>query len=162
MRLSILLLSGLALATQVACSSSQTSSEVEVPVQKRPVAAAPASINLPELITHNIDYVRRRLGRPQEAADELVGADPSAAQLKATKGEGWINTFDVQGTTLVVTFNARNRKVSDMVLMGTNEDQLMQRGRLTLNDPAYIVLSIPEPGQMNKVRGVRIVPRHVP
>jgi hypothetical protein len=42
--------------------------------------------------------------------------------------------------------------------MGTNEEELMQLGNLSPTAPNYIVLSIPEPGQLNKVRGVRIVP----
>jgi hypothetical protein len=158
MRVPILLLAGLTLGFLAACSRSQTPSETEAPQQSQSKTAQTASIDLPELVKHNIDYLRRQLGPPQEAADEVIGADPTAAQLRATKGEGWINTFRRQGSTLIVTFNARTRKVSDIVLMGTNEEDLMRLGNLSTTAPNYIVLSIPEPGQLNKVRGVRIVP----
>ncbi|WP_303311858.1 hypothetical protein [Hymenobacter sp. BT730] len=158
MRVRPLLLAGLMLGLLAACSRSQTSSESERPLQKQPGTAQPASIDLPKLVQHNIDYLRRQLGPPMEAADEIVGADPSPAQLKATKGEGWINTFRTQGSTLIVTFNARTRKVNDIVLMGTNEEELMRMGNLSPTASHYIVLSIPEPGQINKVRGVRIIP----
>ncbi|MCR5889289.1 hypothetical protein LRS06_16250 [Hymenobacter sp. J193] len=142
------------------CMNSQTASEAERPAAERGTAVAPGKLDAGSLLKRNIDQLRRQLGQPQEASDELVGADPNADQMKSTNGEGWINTFQTEGNTLVVTFNARNRRVSDIVLVGENEDDLMLRGGLMMTSPDYIVLPLPDGGgESGKVKGVRIIPR---
>ncbi|QIX60460.1 hypothetical protein FY528_17795 [Hymenobacter lutimineralis] len=142
------------------CMNSQNASETERPAAERGTAVTPGKLDVASLLKRNIDQLRRQLGQPQEASDELVGADPNADQMKSTNGEGWINTFQTEGNTLVVTFNARNRRVSDIVLVGSNEDDLMLRGGLMMTSPDYIVMPISDGGpESNKVKGIRVIPR---
>ncbi|SMB98072.1 hypothetical protein SAMN00120144_4165 [Hymenobacter roseosalivarius DSM 11622] len=75
------------------------------------------------------------------------------------KDEGWVNTFETGGVTLVVTFNARTRKVRDIVMTGNNEEELMQRGNLTLTASSYIVLPVFAPEAATTLLGVRVIKR---
>ncbi|GAA4384388.1 hypothetical protein [Hymenobacter koreensis] len=116
------------------------------------------NIDISALVGRNIDQVRRTLGRPQEEG-QTIGAEPTKDQMRATKGEDWINTFDYRGSTIVVTFNARTRKVRDLVLVGTDEEELMRRGQLSLVSTDYVVLPVNNPTAPTKITGVRVVAR---
>ncbi|MCC2546710.1 hypothetical protein LJY25_09675 [Hymenobacter sp. BT175] len=149
-----LLLLGLA-----ACTGTQNASENRDPMAQQPTVINPSPIDMPALVGRNIDQLRRSLGAPLETKDEAIGLEPTAEQMKTTKGEDWINTFEKNGSTLVVTFNARTRKVLDVVLVGSDEDELMRRGNLSLTAPNYIVLPVSDPKNTQKLVGVRIVSR---
>ncbi|RPD47744.1 hypothetical protein DNI29_09885 [Hymenobacter sediminis] len=151
--LPLLLLLGLA-----ACSGSQTVSEANMPTTQ-PAASPPAAVDVPALMGRNIDQIRRVLGNPRETQDQKVGPEPTAEQMKATKGEDWINTFERNGVTIVATFNARNRKVRDLVLIGTDEDEILQKGNLSLTASEYIVLPVVNPQNNREIVGMRIVDR---
>lgn len=152
--LPLLLLLGLA-----ACSGSQTVSEVKTLTAGTGAAAPAVVVDVPTLMGRNIDQVRRVLGPPREHQDQKVGPEPTPEQLKATHGEGWINTFERNGTTLVVTFNARTRKVRDLVLIGTDEDEILQKGNLSLTATEYIVLPVVNPQNNREIVGMRVVDR---
>ncbi|UOQ52462.1 hypothetical protein [Hymenobacter cellulosivorans] len=150
----VLLLSGVA-----ACTGSQNASENSAPRTEQGTAANPSQLDMPSLVGKNIDQVRRALGKPQESKDEAIGMEPNAEQMKSTKGADWINTFEKNGSTIVVTFNAKSRKVLDMVLIGSDEDELMRRGNLVMTAPEYIVLPVPDPKRPQAISGVRMVSR---
>jgi hypothetical protein len=150
----VLLLSGLA-----ACTGTQTASEKSSPNLGEAGSARPNTLDMPALVGRNIDQVRRVLGTPRETKDEINGLEPTAEQLKANIGEDWINTFEKNGSTVVVTFNAKTRKVLDMVLIGASEDELMRRGNLSLTAQNYIVLPVTDPKDAEKVSGLRVVSR---
>lgn len=150
----LVLLTGLA-----SCSGSQTVSETTSPAPAPGSTAPAAVIDIPALVGRNIDQVRRVLGTPREARDQKVGAEPTAEQMKATKGEDWINTFEHQGTSLIVTFNARTRKVRDLVLVGTDEDEILQNGNLSLTATDYILLPVANPRNNRELIGMRVVAR---
>jgi len=150
----VLLLSGMA-----ACTGTQTASEKAAPKGEASPVARPNTLDMPTLVGRNIDQIRRTLGPPQETKDEAIGLEPTAEQMKATKGEDWINTFEKNGSTVVVTFNAKTRKVLDMVLIGSNEDELMRRGNLSLTAQNYLVLPVTDPKNADKVSGLRVVSR---
>ncbi|RYU74776.1 hypothetical protein [Hymenobacter persicinus] len=150
----VLLLSGLA-----ACTGTQTASEKSAPDLGSASSVRPNAVDMPALVGRNIDQVRRALGPPTETKEEAIGMEPTAEQMKATKGEDWINTFEKNGSTVVVTFNAKTRKVLDMVLIGSNEDELMRRGNLSLTAQNYIVLPVTDPKNAEKVSGLRVVSR---
>ncbi|MBX0288954.1 hypothetical protein K3G63_00805 [Hymenobacter sp. HSC-4F20] len=147
------------LAGLTSCSGSQTVSETTSPAPGTVGAAPAVAIDVPALVGRNIDQVRRVLGTPREARDQKVGAEPTAEQMKATKGEDWINTFERQGVTLVATFNARTRKVRDLVLVGTDEDEILQNGNLSLTATDYIVLPVANPQNNRELIGMRVVAR---
>ncbi|SHI93278.1 hypothetical protein SAMN02745146_1953 [Hymenobacter daecheongensis DSM 21074] len=150
----MLLLSGLA-----ACTGTQTAVEKSAPNASQPSAMRPAMLDMPALMGRNIDQVRRALGPPTETKTQAIGIEPTPEQMRSTKGEDWINTFEKNGSTVVVTFNARTRKVLDMVLIGAEEDELMRRGNLSLTAPDYLVLPVADPKNANKISGLRVVSR---
>jgi hypothetical protein len=145
------------------CMGSQSATETLV--SKAPPRSAsardrlPVAVDVPQLIGLNIDELRKMLGPAYESTSEKMGLEPTAEQLKATKGEGWVNTFDYHGRTLVVTFHALTRKVRDIVLIGSNEDELLQVGHLSLTASNYIVLPVPDSQSTTQISGLRVVGR---
>ncbi|TLM89083.1 hypothetical protein [Hymenobacter jeollabukensis] len=132
---------------------------VESPAPGRPGHSNSRPLNVAALVGRNIDQVRQRLGPPRETRQQPVGLEPTAEQLRATRGEGWINTFEKDGTTIVVTFNARTREVQDLVLVGSNEDELLRRGNLDFVADNYLVLPVTDPAAPSRIMGVRVVAR---
>ncbi|MCC3159586.1 hypothetical protein LJ737_20260 [Hymenobacter sp. 15J16-1T3B] len=132
---------------------------LENAVPDRTTRAAARSLNVAALVGRNIDQVRQRLGPPRETRQQAAGPEPTPEQLRSTRGEGWINTFEKDGVTLVVTFNARTREVNDLVLVGTNEDELLRRANLDFVNDDYLVLPVTNPAEPSKIMGVRVVKR---
>ena len=147
------------LAGTAACSGSQTASERSSPTAGSVEAARVATVDLPDLMGRNIDQVRRRLGAPNEGKDQAIGLEPTAEQMQSTKGQDWINTFEQNGLTIVTTFNARTRKVRDMVVVGSDEDEILRRANLSLTAPNYMVLPVVNPNNNREIIGMRVVDR---
>ncbi len=150
----LMLLAGLG-----ACTGTQTKTENNNPNSTRTESTRAATLDVPLLIGHTIDQVRRSLGPPKETKDQEIGIEPTSEQMQKTNGEDWVNTFERNGLTIVVTFNARTRKVRDLVLIGSDEDQLLRAGNLSLTDPDYIILPVAHPESSQAILGVRIVAR---
>jgi hypothetical protein len=150
----LLLVSGLA-----ACSGSQSVSESTTPAAGSAAAARTAAVDVPELVGRNIDQVRRTLGPPRETKSQQIGLEPTAEQMKSTRGEDWINTFERNGTTIIVTFNARTRKVRDLVVVGSDEDELLRNANLSLTAPSYMVLPVADPKDSRSIIGMRVLTR---
>ena len=149
-----------ALVAAAACTRTQTTVETSSPATGRAENVRSAqALDVPAVVGRNIDQVRRAWGAPRETREQKIGLEPTAEQLKATRGEDWINTFEKDGTTIVVTFNARTRKVRDLVLMGSDEDELLRRGNLSLTAPEYQVLPVANPQNDREQIGVRVVAR---
>lgn len=149
----------LALSGMAACTGTQTTAEKSAPGLTGATTTRPNTLDMPALVGRNIDQIRRAMGPPSETKEQAIGIEPTAEQMRATKGEDWINTFEKNGSTIVVTFNARTRKVLDMVLIGSNEDELMRRGNLSLTAPNYLVLPVTDPRNAEQVSGLRVVSR---
>ncbi|WBA43637.1 hypothetical protein [Hymenobacter canadensis] len=150
----------LLLGSLAACTGTQSASETGTPVTGRAEAVPANSLNMPLLVGRNIDQLRRSLGTPRETKDQKIGLEPTAEQMKSTKGQDWINTFEKDGTTIVATFNARTRKVNDIVVLGSDEDELMRRANLSLTDPAYTVQPVTDPRNPGSTIGVRVVKKN--
>ncbi|MBC6698323.1 hypothetical protein [Hymenobacter sp. BT190] len=147
----LLLLGGMA-----ACTGVQQASEGGAPTTGRAEAVPANSLNLPLLVGRNIDQLRRSLGTPRETKTDKIGLEPTAEQMKSTKGQDWINTFEKDGATIVATFNARTRKVNDIVVLGSDEDEVMRRANLSITDPAYSVQPVADPRNPGNTIGVRV------
>ncbi len=119
------------------------------------------AIDVPSFVNYSIEEVRSRLGTPRETQLEPPVVKPTQRRRKSLRvaDEGWTNTFETNGVTLAVTFNARTRCVRDIVLLGDSEDELMQRGNLVLTAPAYIVLPVMNPEKATELLGVRVIGR---
>lgn len=146
-------------ALTTACSGSQMAGERSGPATGTPESASSAVVDVPALVGRNIDQLRRTLGAPKETREQAIGLEPTAAQMKSTRGQDWINTFERNGTTLVVTFNANSRKVRDIVLLGADEDDLLRDANLSLTSADYLVLPVMSPGNSTELIGMRIVAR---
>ncbi|WP_133272179.1 hypothetical protein [Hymenobacter radiodurans] len=144
-----------------ACTRSQPPSEIKPPAAVAPSVTLPVAVDLPSLVGYSIEEIRERLGAPRETQAEPLAVQPKPRNSKSLriKDEGWINTFETGGVTLIVTFNARTRKVRDIVMTGNNEEELMQRGNLTLTAPSYIVLPVFAPETATQLSGVRVIKR---
>ncbi|OUJ74133.1 hypothetical protein [Hymenobacter crusticola] len=140
-----------------ACTGRSTVSEKRVSTVEPPPAEH-APFDVTALVGRNIDQLRRKLGPPREAAKQNLGLEPTPAQKQTAAGENWNNTFEKDGTTLIVSFNARTRKVHDIIVVGDDEEELMRRGKLTLTALNYIVLPVLNPENTSRVLGLRVVP----
>jgi hypothetical protein len=150
----------LLLGSLAACTGTQSASEAGAPVTGRTEVAPANNLNMPSLVGRNIDQLRRSLGAPRETKTQKIGLEPTAEQMKSTKGQDWINTFEKGGTTIVATFNARTRKVTDLVVLGSDEDELMRRTNLSLSDPAYTVQPVKDPRNSRNTIGVRVMKKN--
>lgn len=146
-------------ALTTACSGSQVAGERSSPSAGTAESGSSAVVDVPALVGRNIDQLRRTLGAPKETREQAIGLDPTATQMKATRGQDWINTFERNGTTLVVTFDASSRKVRDIVLLGADEDNLLRDANLSLTSPDYLVLPVMSPGNSTELIGMRVVAR---
>lgn len=140
-----------------ACTGAQTAAETGSPAVSRAATVAATSVNLPLLVGRSIDQVRRTLGPPRETKAQAIGLEPTAEQMRTTKGQDWINTFEKNGTTVVATFDARTRQVNNLVVLGDDEDELLGRASLSLTDTAYTVQPIANPKNNRELIGLRVV-----
>lgn len=115
--------------------------------------------NLPSLLGCTIDQVRQKLGSPLETTKQELGPEPTEVQKRTPASENWSNTFKSKGTTFIVNFSANTRKVHDIIVLGNDEDELMQRSNLTLTALNYIVVPVLNPENTSQVLGVRMIPR---
>ncbi|MGY2131983.1 hypothetical protein ACW9KT_07130 [Hymenobacter sp. HD11105] len=145
-----------------ACTRPQATSEAAPSAAAQaPAEVLPVAVDVPTFVGYTIEEVRSRLGTPRESQLEPTVAAPKQRRGKSLRvaDEGWTNTFETNGVTLAVTFNARTRRVRDIVLIGDNEAELMQRGNLILTAPAYIVLPVLNPIKTTELLGVRVIGR---
>lgn len=145
------------------CMGTQSAIETTAVTSARPakpIPAQPVAVDVAQLVGLPIDEVRRILGPARESSSGNQGLEPTAEQLRLTNGEGWTNTFERNGQTVIVTFHARTRKVRDIVLVGTNEEELLQRGNLSLTATRYIVLPFTASDSATTISGLRIVARN--
>lgn len=148
----------LLLCGAAACTRTRVPVETLAPAARRPEHGR-VGPDVVALLSQSIDQVRQRLGPPRETRDMVLGPEPTPAQLRTQQAEEWINTFEREQTTIVVTFNARTRKVRDLVLLGPDEDVLMRRAGLELVDERYLALPVADPAEPSKTIGVRVVAR---
>jgi len=149
----------LAILGLAACTGRSTVSEKRVSTVEPP-RNMPVPFDVTTLLGRNIDQVRRKLGSPLESHTQALGPEPAAAKKNTLEGENWNNTFQKNGTTFIVSFSARTRKVHDIIVLGNNEEELMRRSKLTLTDLNYIVVPVLNPQNTNEVLGIRMIPRH--
>jgi hypothetical protein len=140
-----------------ACTGRSTVSEKRVSTVEPPPAEH-ASFDVTALLGRTIDQVRRKLGSPRETITQDLGPEPTPAQKRTAASENWTNTFEKNGTTLIVNFSARTRKVHDIIVVGDDEEELMRRSKLTLTALNYIVLPVLNPQNTSRVLGLRVIP----
>ena len=114
-------------------------------------ATVPA-VDVAAVVGRSIDEVRRCLGPPQQLPDNFqdpVGLRPSDSTL----------AFHQRGLTVLANYDARSRRVLDLLVLGPDEDVLMRRAGLLAEAPAYLLLPVFALNRTTLFVGLRVVPR---
>ena len=136
-------------------------SGAQEPVLDRPRAIVAPSrpvvgLNVPSIIHLTIDQLVRRLGprRPLPAGF----ADPvHASMLLRQEQLDSSGFFQYRGLALVVAYNERTRRVSDLLVLGADENELMRRANLELGAADYLVLPVFEAQSPARLMGLRVL-----
>ena len=98
-------------------------------------------LNIPDLLELSIDDVNQRVGPrlPVPAGT----TDPLVLSL-AQRGVPMDSTtfFRSRGLSMVAAYDDRTRRVSELLLLGTDESDLMHRGQLVLGAARYLALPV--------------------
>jgi hypothetical protein len=113
-------------------------------------------LDVPSLLTLSIDGLNRKIGPYQRVAPGFV--DPILVPM-AKQNEQVDSTllFRHKGIELVASYDYRTRRVSNLLLLGSDEDRLMAEGNLRLNSEQYLVLPVFESSRISKIMGVRVI-----
>ncbi len=125
-----------------------------------PTAAAPArpgeELDVPSLLALSIDEMGRRVG-PQRPIPAGF-TDPTLAPLvQRNVPLDSTTVFHSRGLSMVVTYNYHSRRVSDLLLLGSNENELMRRAKLQLDAPHYLVLPVFQTHHPTQLLGLRVL-----
>ena len=145
------LLAGWAVA---GCSGAHEPAQTPPPPTRASVAP---TTDVPALLNKSIDELRARLG-PVQALPPAY-RDPLTAVVGAARPGGIdsLLAFRTGGLTLVASYDARTRRVRDLVLLGRHEDSLMARASLRPSAPAYLLLPVYFVGRPSRFMGLRVV-----
>lgn len=140
-----------------ACSRThEPSHDRPVPVVASPSAGNLPTLNVPELLDLSIDEMSRRLG--QRLSLPVGFVDP--VQIPQRQRGDYLDSmalFRHRGLALVVAYNDRTRRVSDLLLLGSDEELLMSRARLRLGAGGYLVLPVFQERHPTRLLGLRVV-----
>ena len=143
-------------AGQQGCSRAReredTAAAILAPTLPASTTAAVPIVDVPAEIGRSIDEVRQRLGPPQPLP---AGFEDPAGRA----GGDSTLAFRPRGLTVVASYNAQNRRVLDLLVLGPDEDVLMHRAGLAMGAPAYLLLPVFTAGHFNRLLGLRVVPR---
>ena len=113
-------------------------------------------LNVAALLPLSIDEINRQLGPRLPVPDTFV--DPTRApSIHTDEPMDSTMLFRSRGLTIVVAYDNRTRRVSDLLLLGSNEDELMDRGGLQFTSPRYLVLPVFERQRPTQLMGLRIL-----
>ena len=124
-------------------------------------AVATAALKLPQLnvaglLPLTIDEMSRQLGPRLPVPDALV--DPTRApSIHTNEPSDSTVLFQRRGLTIVAAYDAHTRRVSELMLMGSNENELMVRSGLQLNSPEYLVLPFFQRQHPTRFMGLRVL-----
>lgn len=152
-------IAGLALlALAVACSrSNEPVQETGHPTIVRPATLPPARavIAVPALLGLSVDALARELGPPrplpasvQALLSQLPSADPADS----------LRFFRYRNLEVLVNYDAATRRFNDLLLLGTNEDLLMQHAGLSAEASNYLLLPVFQARHPTQILGLRVVP----
>ena len=131
------------------------------PVRDRPRSSMVPSRNMvgldvPGIIHLSIDQIIKRLGPsrhlPAGFTDPVQA--PLLLQQEQIDSSGF---FQYRGLAVVAAYNERTRRVSDLLLLGADESELMRRANLELGAPDYLVLPVFEAQRPTKLLGLRVL-----
>lgn len=163
MQLRVLCWLGLSVAAGiglVACSGMHDPHK-PVPAIAVKLAPVPQEYNVPSLLGLNAEELTVRLGAPIPAPADYH--DPVTLPLEQ---RGALNDstalFQAGKLPIVATFDAKSHQVIDLVVIGPDEEQLMQQANLELNARDYLLLAVFKARPVGKFLGFRVVARNLP
>lgn len=129
--------------------------DAAVPVAAATVRNVPR-LNIPGLLGLSIDEISRRVGPRMPLPAGFI--DPLLISL-SQRGVPMDSAtlFRSQGLAMVAAYDDRTRQVSELLLLGTDENELMYRGYLELGAANYLVLPAFQPQHPTKLMGLRIM-----
>ena len=115
-------------------------------------------VDVPAVVGASIDELQRQFGPVQPLPAHL--ADPAAlASIHPNDGFDSAGTFQRRGVTLVATFNTNTRQVSDLLVLGKNEQTVIQQANLDIDSPKYLLLPVYDTHNTSRFIGLRVVAR---
>ncbi|MGY3087745.1 hypothetical protein ACVWYF_000771 [Hymenobacter sp. UYAg731] len=124
-------------------------------------AVATAALKLPRLnvsglLPLTIDEIGQILGPRLPVPDALL--DPTRVpSIHTDEQPDSTVLFQSRGLNIVVAFDAHTRRVNELLLMGTNENELMVRSGLQLNSSEYLVLPFFQRQRPMQLMGLRVL-----
>ena len=138
-----------------ACSrTNEPSHDRPGPVVVTPPGGNLPTLNVPELLDLSIDEMSRRVGPRLSLPVGFV--DPVQAPQRGDLLDSMV-LFRHRGLAFVVAYNERTRRVSDLLLLGSDEELLMSRARLRLGAGGYLVLPVFQERHPTRLLGLRVV-----
>ena len=145
------------LALAAACSHSGEPVQVPAVPAAVPVAVPRerAVVAVPALLGLSVDSLARYLGPPQPVpapVQAMLAQLPNAEPADSTR------FFRYRGLDLLVSYDAGTRRFNDLLLLGANEDLLMQRAGLSAEAVSYLLLPVFHAHRPTQQLGLRVVP----
>lgn len=145
-------------ALAAACShSGEPVQEPGPPAITRPSAPPPvrAVVALPALLELSIDALAEELGPPRAMP---ASVQAMLNQLPSTDPTDSLRFFHHRGLSVLVSYDASTRRFNDLLLLGANEDLLMQRAGLSADASKYLLLPVFHAHRPTQMLGLRVVP----
>jgi hypothetical protein len=160
MRLAVFFSSGAVVLGLVgACSGAHEAKHDSISTVAVPLNDPPR-LDVPGLLALSIEEVGHRLGPPRPVPPAL--RDPTLLpQPQQHEPLDSAALFQYRGLNIVVSYDYPTRQVKDLMLMGDNEDELMNQGRLQLGSANYLVLPIFQQSRPTELMGLRVLPSKV-
>ena len=145
-------------ALAAACShSGEPVQEPGHPVVAPPAAPSPvrAVVAVPALLGLSVDDLARHLGPPQPLpapVQALLNQMPGANPVDS------VRFFRFRSLEVLVSYDAGTRRFEDLLLLGTDEDLLMQRAGLSAEASNYLLLPVFQARRPTQLVALRVVP----
>ena len=113
-------------------------------------------LDVPGVIHLTIDQLIRRLGPRRPLPVGFI--DPVQAPLLLLQEQiDSSGFFQYRGLAVVAAYNERTRRVSELLLLGADESELMRRANLELGAANYLVLPVFEARRPTQLMGLRVL-----
>lgn len=113
-------------------------------------------VDVPALVGLTIDEVTKRVGPRLPVPAGFF--DPTLdGELKRGAKMDSVALFRSKGLAMVVSYDYPSRQVSDFLLLGENENELMARAQLELGADEYLVLPVFQAERATQLLGLRVL-----
>ena len=113
-------------------------------------------LNVPNLLRLSIDEISHQLGPRLPAPVGFL--DPILAPLvQRSMHLDSTSFFRCRSLAIIASYDNHTRQVSDLILLGSNEKELMSRAQLQLGAANYLVLPVFQAQHPTRLLGLRVV-----